>query len=98
MLASAGYPGDYATGAEIDVPADLESGGDVIVFHAGTKRGDDGRLLTSGGRVLAVTALAPTVRDAARKSREAAGRIRCDGCFFRGDIGWREVAREAADA
>ncbi|MBV9109911.1 MAG: phosphoribosylamine--glycine ligase [Gemmatimonadetes bacterium] len=99
VLASQGYPGDYATGAAIGIPPDLESSGDVIVFHAGTKRGDDGRLVTSGGRVLAVTALAPTVPQAAAKSRAAAERITFDGRYFRRDIGWREVARaEAARA
>jgi phosphoribosylamine--glycine ligase len=93
VLASHGYPGDYATGAPIDIPSNLESTGDVIVFHAGTKRDADGRLVTSGGRVLAVTALAPTVARAAEQSRAAAERIHFDGRTFRRDIGWREVRR-----
>jgi phosphoribosylamine--glycine ligase len=93
VLASDGYPGDYRTGVPIDIPADLESAGDVIVFHAGTKRGDDGRLATAGGRVLAVTGLAPTVAAAAQKSRAAAERIRFEGRYFRGDIARREVER-----
>jgi phosphoribosylamine--glycine ligase len=98
VLASEGYPGDYRTGAEIDLPPDLESTGDVIVFHAGTRR-EDGRLVASGGRVLCVTALAPTVAEAAAKSRAAAERIRFEGRYFRRDIGWREVRRaEAAHA
>ncbi|HEX6747073.1 MAG TPA: phosphoribosylamine--glycine ligase [Longimicrobium sp.] len=98
VLASEGYPGDYATGAEIDIPADLESSPDVLVFHAGTRRAD-GRLVTSGGRVLALTGLAPTVAEAAAKSRAAAERIRFDGRYFRRDIGWREIERaEAARA
>jgi phosphoribosylamine--glycine ligase len=99
VLASQGYPGDYASGAAIDIPPGLESSGDVLVFHAGTKRGDDGRLVTSGGRVLAVTALAPTVPEAAAKSRAAAERITFEGRYLRRDIGWREAARaEAARA
>ena len=100
VLASDGYPGDYRTGAEIHIPPDLESpSGDVIVFHAGTRRDPDGRLVTSGGRVLAVTALAPTVAQAAERSRAAAERIRFDGRCFRRDIGWREIGRaEAARA
>jgi phosphoribosylamine--glycine ligase len=94
VLASEGYPGDYRAGAPIDIPPDLEApDGDVIVFHAGTKRDADGRLVTSGGRVLAVTALAPTVARAAEQSRAAAERIHFDGRTFRRDIGWREVRR-----
>jgi phosphoribosylamine--glycine ligase len=93
VLASAGYPGGHPTGIPIDLPPDLESAGDLVVFHAGTKRGDDGRLATSGGRVLAVTGLAPTVAAAAEKSRAAAERIRFEGRYFRGDIARREVER-----
>lgn len=91
VVAAGGYPGEYASGLAVDVPAGVE-GDDVIVFHAGTAR-RDGRLVTAGGRVLAVTALAPTVAEAAARSREAAGRIHVEGGFFRRDIGWREAAR-----
>lgn len=97
VLASGGYPGDYPTGIPVDIPAGVE-GEDVILFHAGTRRTEDGALVTSGGRVLAVTALAPTVAEAAERSRAAAERIRYEGRHFRRDIGWRELAREAADA
>jgi phosphoribosylamine---glycine ligase len=93
VLASGGYPGDYPTGVPIDLPAGIESDG-VLVFHAGTKR-QDGGLVTSGGRVLAVTALAPTVEQAAARSRAAAERIAFRGRHFRGDIGWREIERAA---
>jgi len=92
VVASGGYPGSYARGKEIRIPEDLESG-DLIVFHAGTEY-RDGKLLTSGGRVLAVTGLADTFADAADASRAAAGRIDFEGAFFRGDIGWRERARK----
>ncbi|HEU0052328.1 MAG TPA: phosphoribosylamine--glycine ligase, partial [Longimicrobium sp.] len=99
VLAAAGYPGDYTTGEEIRLSPSIEEEGDVIVFHAGTKREDDGRLVTAGGRVLAVTALAPTVAEAAAKSRRAAESIDFAGRVFRRDIGWREVARaEPGDA
>jgi phosphoribosylamine--glycine ligase len=91
VVASGGYPGSYEKGKPITIPTDLESD-DVLVFHAGTaRRGRE--LVTSGGRVLAVTALAPTLPAAADGSRSAAARIRFDGAFFRGDIGWRERAR-----
>jgi len=66
VLASGGYPGSYEKGKEIYIPDDLESA-DVIVFHAGTER-RDGKLVTSGGRVLAVTAVAPTFTSAASAS------------------------------
>jgi phosphoribosylamine---glycine ligase len=89
VLASEGYPGSYPTGRTIHIPDGLESD-DVLVFHAGTARTSEG-LVTSGGRVLAVTALAPTLGEAARRSRDAAQRIVFEGRRFRGDIGWREL-------
>jgi phosphoribosylamine---glycine ligase len=98
VLASEGYPGRYPTGRPVGIPAELEEAGDVIVFHAGTARGDDGGVVTAGGRVLSVTALAPTVAEAARASREAAERIRFEGRQFRRDIGAREAARSAGRA
>jgi phosphoribosylamine--glycine ligase len=99
VLASAGYPGDYAAGRPIAIPGEVESTGDVIIFHAGTRRDDAGRLVTCGGRVLAVTALAPTVAEAAGRSRRAAEAVEFEGRTFRRDIGWREAARtEAARA
>ncbi|HEX2205518.1 MAG TPA: phosphoribosylamine--glycine ligase [Longimicrobium sp.] len=98
VLASGGYPGDYAKGLPIDLPPDVETAEEVIVFHAGTARDDAGRLVTSGGRVLAVTALAPTVAEAAARSRAAAERIGFEGRLFRRDIGWREAARAEGGA
>jgi phosphoribosylamine--glycine ligase len=97
VVASAGYPGAYESGMPVTVPPDLEASGDVIVFHAGTttgtRDGEAGGLVTSGGRVLAVTALAATVPEAAARSRAAAERIDFAGRVFRRDIGWREIAR-----
>ncbi len=91
VLASGGYPGPYEKGKEIYIPDDLESD-DVLVFHAGTERRGD-TLVTSGGRVLAVTAVAPTFASAASVSRNGAAAVDFDGAFFRADIGWRERAR-----
>jgi phosphoribosylamine---glycine ligase len=96
VLASSGYPGDYATGLPIRIDPALEAAEDVLVFHAGTQRREDGELVTSGGRVLAVTALAPTVAEAAARSRAAAERIEFQGRLFRRDIGWREAERTTA--
>ena len=91
VLASEGYPGPYEKGKEIYVPDDLESD-DVLVFHAGTER-RDGKLFTAGGRVMAVTAVAPTFASAASASRNGAAALDFEGAFFRADIGWRERAR-----
>lgn len=96
VLASAGYPGDYPSGLPLQIPPSVGAGGDVLVFHAGTRE-EDGALLTAGGRVLAVTALAPTVAEAARRSREAAERISFEGKQLRRDIGWREIERAGGE-
>ena len=95
VVASGGYPGTYRKGMPITIPGDL-TGDDLIVFHAGTQRTSEG-LVTSGGRVLAVTAVAPTFAAAAAASRAGAGRIEFEGAFFRSDIGWRERKRLEAE-
>jgi phosphoribosylamine--glycine ligase len=90
VVAAHGYPGTVRSGDAITLPASREN---VHVFHAGTKRGADGRLVSSGGRVLAITALAPTLAEAQRVSAEAAASVALDGSHFRRDIGWRELNR-----
>jgi len=92
VVASGGYPGAYQTGRAISIPDDLESD-DCTVFHAGTRKDGEG-LVTSGGRVLAVTAVAPTLAAAADASRSATERITFEGAFSRTDIGWRERLRK----
>jgi phosphoribosylamine---glycine ligase len=85
VLASAGYPGKYETGKMIsglDEAAKLEG---VQVFHAGTKI-DANRVMTAGGRVLAVTALGSTIAAARDRAYVAASRIHFDGCHYRRDI------------
>ena len=91
VLASEGYPGSYATGREIQLPA-LDEDQGVLFFHAGTFE-EDGRLFTSGGRVLAATGVAATLAEAAELSRSAAQAVRFEGKRYRTDIGWRELAR-----
>jgi len=91
VVASGGYPGTYTNGRTIEIPSDLERE-ELMLFHAGTRL-VDGRLVTSGGRVMAVTALADTFPEAVDASREGASRITFDGAFFRRDIGWREQSR-----
>ncbi len=92
VVASAGYPGAYAKGMEIRIPEGLETD-DRVLFHAGTAR-QEGRLRTSGGRVLAVTAVARDHAAAALASREGARAVEFEGAFFRRDIGWRELERQ----
>lgn len=93
VLAAGGYPEAPERGAAISIPEDL--GSTVLIFHAGTA-GDRGGLTVAGGRVLAVTGIAPTFAEARRASREAAERITFKGKQFRPDIGWREAARLSA--
>ncbi|MCB2200543.1 phosphoribosylamine--glycine ligase [bacterium] len=88
VLASKGYPGPYAKGQEItNLPKERD---DLVVFHAGTKW-EDGRLLTSGGRVLNVTAIGGTLNKALETAYEAADQIQFEGKFMRRDIGWRAL-------
>ena len=91
VLAAAGYPGGYEKGHEITGIAEAESDS-ATVFHAGTTM-EDGRLVTSGGRVLCVTALGESVKVAQEIAYRAAGRIHWKGCWKRDDIGHRAVKR-----
>jgi len=93
VLAAEGYPRAPKMGAEVRIPRELESASDVLVFHSGTTLDKNDRLRVSGGRVLAVTAMAGDVAAAAARSREAAEAIEFVGKQFRRDIGWREVKR-----
>jgi len=88
VLAAEGYPGKVTSGDAIE-GADAAFPDDVQVFHAGTTRSQDGRVVTSGGRVLTVCALGDGLDDAARRAYEAIGRIRFRGMQYRKDIGKR---------
>lgn len=93
VMASAGYPGDYRKGDAIhglDQAGALE---DLFVFHAGTAL-DKERVVTSGGRVLGVTALGPTVRAAIDRAYRGVAAISWDGVHFRTDIGKKAMGRE----
>ncbi|HET6578464.1 MAG TPA: phosphoribosylamine--glycine ligase [Gemmatimonadales bacterium] len=91
VLASRGYPDRPEKGAAITIPEQLPPG--VTVFHGGTVRDVEGVLRVAGGRVLNVTAVAPTFVEAQRLSRETAEAVEFEGKVFRRDIGWREAAR-----
>ena len=92
VLAAAGYPDAYATGAAIEGLPETDAA-DTKVFHAGT-RWVDGRIVTTGGRVLCVTALGSSVAEAQRKAYRQAEQIRWDGMFYRKDIGHRAISRD----
>jgi phosphoribosylamine--glycine ligase len=85
VLATEGYPTSPRKGDVIGGIADAEALPGVTVFHAGTAE-RDGQLVTAGGRVLDVTALAPTLSDARRRAYAAAGRITWPGVQYRRDI------------
>ena len=85
-VASAGYPGTYATGQEITGLVDASALPGVEVFHAGTAR-RDGRLVTAGGRVLGVTAVADDLPAAIARAYEGVRCIRFEGMHYRTDIG-----------
>lgn len=91
VIASGGYPGDYATGKVITGIGEAEKVEGVTVYHAGTSLLDDGTLVTAGGRVLNVTALAPTLAEARDRAYEAVARISFDGAFHRTDIAVRAL-------
>lgn len=84
VLASGGYPIAYEKGKEI---TGLDQVKDAVVFHAGTRK-QDGKFLTNGGRVLGVTAVAPTLREAVVKAYAAAGPVFFEKMHFRKDIGY----------
>lgn len=87
VLASSGYPGAFEKGKPIEGLEEAAAVDGVTVFHAGTVSGPDGRTVTSGGRVLGVTARAATLADARARAYEAATRIRFEGKVNRSDIG-----------
>lgn len=92
VMAAPGYPGDYPNGAAISLGQDIE---DTKVFHAGTAMSGD-QPVTSGGRVLCVTALGSGVTEAQDKAYERLKTVQFEGAEYRTDIGYRAVERENA--
>lgn len=93
VMAAGGYPASYSTGDEISGLAGDTA--DVRVFHAGTRYGHEG-VVTAGGRVLCVCALGDNVSAAKAKAYARVAKIQWDNAFYRTDIGYRAVAREAS--
>ncbi|HTK03190.1 MAG TPA: phosphoribosylamine--glycine ligase [Alphaproteobacteria bacterium] len=85
VVASDGYPGKYEVGKEI-IGNDKNFGKDVVIFHSGTKR-EDKKLVSSGGRVLTVTAIGKTRQEASKKIYNVIDEISMSGKFYRSDIG-----------
>jgi len=94
VAASAGYPGKYEKGKTIAGVGGQGSGirGDVVVFHAGTKM-QDGVVVTSGGRVLGVTGMGPTLPEAKKKAYDALSKVHFEGMQYRRDIGDKGIRR-----
>lgn len=97
VLAAKGYPASYAKGGAIRNIGDADNLPGIKVFHAGTAKNAAGDVVSSGGRVLTVTASAPNIIEAQQKAYGAVDTIEWDDGFCRRDIGWRAVkAAQAA--
>jgi phosphoribosylamine--glycine ligase len=92
VMAAGGYPGDYAKGDVISLPDSTPEG--TKIFQAGTVLKDD-QVVTAGGRVLCVTALGDTVTEAQSRAYDVLKTVSWDGAFYRTDIAYRAIAREA---
>lgn len=84
MLVSGGYPGHYEKGKRIEHLAEVD---ESLIFHAGTSLSPDGSILTSGGRVLALTSYGETMEKALKKSYRSAEVVKFEGKYYRHDIG-----------
>src|SRR5262245_5540945 len=91
VMAAKGYPDAYRKGTEIRGLEKVAALPDVTVFHAGTRRGEDGRILAAGGRVLNITASGKTIAEAQRRAYQAVDLIDWPDGFCRRDIGWRAM-------
>ncbi len=96
VLTSAGYPGSYEKGKKIVGVEDANAMSGVTVYHAGTALDADGNLVTAGGRVLDVTAVADTFEDARNLAYEACDKIWFEGKTYRHDIGIKAIKGRAA--
>jgi phosphoribosylamine--glycine ligase len=90
VMASAGYPGSYKTGFPLQGLENMDN--DLLIFHAGTKLGDDGVVYTDGGRVLTVAGTGKDMAKAREKVYRNIPNIYFEGCYYRKDIALREIA------
>jgi len=89
VMASGGYPGSYRTGFPIQGIDNVDK--DALVFHAGTKLGNDGVIYTDGGRVLTVVGMGRNMAEAREKVYQNIPNIYFEGCYYRKDIALREI-------
>lgn len=95
VMASKGYPGTYEKGSVIQNLEDAEQVGPCVkIFHAGTALDSDGNFLTTGGRVLGVTAKGKDLVEARERAYQAVEEINWPGGFYRQDIGWRALPQK----
>nr|MBU9889213.1 phosphoribosylamine--glycine ligase [Candidatus Omnitrophota bacterium] len=92
VMASGGYPGAYEKGVPINGLEPLKENAEVFIFHAGTAWDESRRMVTAGGRVLAVTALGETLKSAHDRAYHAVSKINFQGGFCRRDIGHKAIA------
>ena len=86
MLTSGGYPGDYEKGKPVEIEEAISGS---LIFHAGTQLdAETGRVLTSGGRVIAVSSFGDSVQEALQLSYKTAAGIHYDGVYYRRDLGF----------
>ena len=93
VIAAKGYPDNYPKGDVISFPPATSLPPETFVYHAGTTKNAAGQVVTNGGRVLGVTALAPTLREAADRAYAACEQIQCASKYYRRDIGARQLNR-----
>ena len=93
VMASKGYPNDYKTGYDINGINKASKQKDIYIYHAGTKKVND-ITQTNGGRVLNITSLGKTVKEANKSALSAVNMINWDNSYYRNDIGWRAIKRE----
>ncbi len=90
VCASGGYPGEYEKGKEIFGLDEAQKLEDTVIFHAGTKKQED-RIFTNGGRVLGVTGMGDTIKEAIKKTYSAVEKIHFEGMHYRSDIGQKAL-------
>jgi phosphoribosylamine--glycine ligase len=93
VIAAQGYPDKFPKGDAITFPPTTTLPPATTIYHAGTATNASGQIVTNGGRVLGVTALAPTLRAAADRAYAACDQIQCTSKYFRRDIGARQLNR-----
>ncbi len=86
VVASGGYPGPFEKGFPVEGLEALGNDGDLLVFHSGTDRSADGRVITSGGRVLTVVGLGESIAQARTRAYSAVSDITFEGARYRSDI------------